>query len=188
MENWTVDSRNNFLMYNTSSQDIQEMYTEYDSVFKTSNIVNGNTVYDKKESRLAGILGEIVFQHYLGNTAVRCSNLPYDYLYQNKKIDVKCKFRTVIPRPTFEASFFFYQSSNYFKDVDYYVFLSTITGYKTVWFCAWSDKNNWIHNPKGKLWKAGETDKTNGKVFHRDTWSVYYKDLPQLTDYYNTFK
>jgi hypothetical protein len=92
-----------------------------------------------------------------------------------------CKFRTVVPRPTFEASFFAYQGSDYYKDVDYYAFLSTITNYKIVWFCAWASKDDWLKNPKGVLWKAGQTDPTNNKTFHKDTWSVLYQHLKRFS-------
>lgn len=188
MSEWFIDKRNGFLAYKPTRGDLDAMYAEHTRDFKNTNILNHRTVYDKEESRMAGILGEIVFQHYLGETGVRCKNLSYDYVFNGKKIDVKCKFRTVVPRPIFEASFFSYQADTYYKDVEYYAFLSTIRDYETVWFCAYSSKENWLHNPNGVLWKTGQIDPTNRKRFDKDTWSVFYKDLGQFTDNpYNCF-
>jgi len=173
---WSVDD-NGFIKYQTSQADIDKAVEEYNKNFKDSNRLNGRTVYEKEESRIAGILGEIVFGHYAGEDAQRVYNMPYDFISGDNMIDVKCKFRTVVPRLSYEASDFNYQNNTYSKDVTHYAFLSTITNYKYVWFCAWADRELWWHNPNGVLWKKGETDPTNRKLFHEDTWSVFYRNL-----------
>jgi hypothetical protein len=178
---WFMDNRNGFLSYKPTREDLLVMEDEYKRDFKKSNILNTKTIYNKEESRKAGILGEIVFGKWAGLQAVRHKGLLYDFILNNNKIDVKCKFRTVPPRPNFEASFFSYQGAEYYKEVDYYAFLSTITNYSQVWFCAWATKDGFIKNPKGIFWKAGMVDPTNGKEFHEDTFSVFYQDLKRPT-------
>jgi hypothetical protein len=185
MINLTLDKRNGFLMYETTPKDIALAHEIFNRDFKTTNTVNNKTVYARDESRIAGILGEIVFGDYLGDKGeyVGRGNVTYDFIVNDsKRVDVKCKYRTVPPKPEFEASFFVYQGAPHFKDVDYYAFLSTITGYRYVWFCGLASKQDWLNNPKGRLWKAGEVDNTNGKRFDADTWSVFYRDLEQFTE------
>jgi hypothetical protein len=179
MSNWFRDDSNGFIVYKTMSEDIELARKIHAQDFKKSNNLNGKTVYNREESRIAGILGEIVFGKYVGRLGVRGErgDVIYDYIVNGKKVDVKCKFRTVPPKPTFEASFFAYQSSSHFADVDYYAFLSTIVGYEYVWFCGVVSKQEWLKNPLGRLWKAGEIDTSNGMKFQKDTWSVFYKDL-----------
>ena len=146
---------------------------------------------------MAGLLGELVFGELFGKH--RCQyvgdrNLPYDYLLEISegvtiKVDVKTKFRKVLPKKDFEASFFAYQGSNFFAEVDYYCFLSTTEKLDVVWFCGVANKQEWVKNPKGRLWKKGETDFSNNKTFDADTWSVQYKFLRQISpdDIYRIF-
>lgn len=177
MEKWFIDKRNGFLTYRTQAEDIKLANEIFARDYPESNLLNKNTVYDKKESRMAGILGEIVFSIYAGDHAKPSPerNSPYDFLVDGKKVDVKCKMRSVIPQPHFEASFFAYQSDSYFAQVDYYAFLSTVKNFEYVWFCGYIGKDECADNPNGVLWKAGVTDPTNGKVFHKDTWSIFYR-------------
>jgi hypothetical protein len=177
MANWFRDKRNGFLVYQTTDADVKKATAEFNTRFKNSNKLNSLTVYDKEESRIAGILGEIIFGLYAGKLGTRADNKPQDFIVNKKLVDVKCKFRTVIPNQNFEASDFLYQNNDYSKPIEYYAFLSTISDYKYVWFCGWATHDGWWNNPKGTLWKKGQIDETNHKVFHEDTWSVFYKDL-----------
>lgn len=187
---WLVDERNGFLVYYTTQDDVALARKIYKDKFLSSSILNSRTVYGREESRVAGILGEIVFGHYLKNgyNFVGGGDVPFDFIFNDKKIDVKCKYRTVFPRKDFEASFFSYQGSSRFSQVDYYAFLSTMTDFRKFWFCGYVSKNNWINNPKGRLWKKGETDPSNKKRFDADTWNVFYRDIPQFkADPYDCF-
>jgi hypothetical protein len=179
---WTIDERNNFPVYHTCQTDVDLANRIYHDKFAQSNTLNSKTVYNRQESRIAGILGEIVFGRYLEDNYkyVGMGDVPFDFIFNDKKIDVKCKYRTVFPRTDFEASFFAYQCSSRFSQVDYYAFLSTMTDFRKFWFCGYISKKDWIKNPKGKLWKRGETDPSNKKRFDEDTWSVFYRDIPQF--------
>lgn len=184
--NFYIDNDTGFLAYSTTEEDVKLAESIFEQEFSTSLNLNGKTVYAKKESRMAGILGEVVFEKfantYFDTPCIKSERgaVQYDFLFDNQRIDVKTKFRSVVPKQDFEASFFMYQSV--FTNVDMYAFLSTITNYKTVWFCGYLPKKQWIENSHGRIWKAGETDPTNGKVFHSDTYSVQYKYLYSFVD------
>jgi len=180
--------QNGFLVFRPRKDTLDEAYAEYERDFSKSNRLNSKTVYNRKGSRLAGILGEIAFKKYAIGS-VRHKNLAYDFTFNGKTVDVKTKYRTVSPRGNFEASIFPYQEGNYFKAIDYYAFLSVIEDLSTIWFCGLSTKENWLTSPKRVLWKKGETDPTNGKTFEVDTWSIFYKDLtPFMTNPYACIK
>lgn len=180
------DNKTGFLCYKTDASDIQEAERIYQESFANNNSLNGKTVYARKESRIAGILGEIVFGKYMGNKAkyVGRGDVAYDFETKSEsgktlKIDVKCKYRTVLPKADFEASMFNYQNSKHF-DSNFYVFLSTMGNFEYVWFCALSTKEHFVNNKNAVIWRKGETDPSNHKTFHEDTISVLYKYLSQF--------
>lgn len=188
--NFFFDISNEFLCYKTSQDDMDKVDFFLKKDFSESNLLNGRTVYNRQGSRMAGILGEIVFDKYMECVGLkskfvgRCG-LPYDFIVINRsgkelRIDVKCKLRKVPPKKCFEASFFAYQSGEHFKDVNFYVFMSTIPSFEKVWLCALSAKKNCVCNPHGKLWKAGDVDPSNGMTFREDTWCVGYQYMTQF--------
>jgi hypothetical protein len=175
-----LDWDTGFLIYRTTPEDIEQMHVEYKRDFEKSNKLNSKTVYDKKESRLAGIIGEIAFKKFTGIHGERFRNRPEDNIFYGRKWDVKCKYRSIPPRLEFEASEFTYQNNEYSKAIEYYAFLSTVPEFRLVWFCSWASHNDWWHNSKGKLWQKGDKDPTNGKIFDENTWSVFYKDMKKF--------
>lgn len=183
MDNFFFDNRVGYLCYVPTQGDIVKAEKLFQSSYK-NNSLNSKTVYDRKESRIAGLLGEIAFSHYYEGRCdyVGKGNVPYDFVVHGDNrhsvnVDVKCKYRRVQPKPNFEASIYNYQCGNFFKDVDYYAFLSTSGSYEKVWFCGMINKTDLLCNPNTILWKAGQVDPTNGKVFHEDTLSIFYKYL-----------
>jgi hypothetical protein len=170
-----MDKVNKMPCYKTSSKDLQEAETEFQARFSKSNIVNGNTVYDRKHSRIAGILGEIIFKKIYPN-ATRSKDMTYDFDVNGVKIDVKCKYRTVVPRQDYEASFFLYQSKEKFN-AELYFFMSTIPSFEYVWLCGYMSKKDLLSDPHTELWKQGQIDKNNGMTFREDTICLKYKYL-----------
>lgn len=168
--------KNGFWVYKTNQDQIFEAKGIFAERFSSSLSLNGRTVYDRMESRLAGIVGEIVYQA-LFPTAQKTPNrdIPYDFYYNGEKVDVKCKYRKVDPKNNFEASLFAYQLSGKFQTVDKYVFMSTKDDFSTVWICGYISKKSFMD--KAILWKKGQTDPTNNKTFHEDTFSLFYSQL-----------
>lgn len=159
--------------YRTSKEDLQKAEDEYQTHFSKTNILNHNTIYAKKESRMAGILGEIVFKNIYPE-AEKADDITYDFKYNNHKLDVKCKYRTVKPSLNFEASFFLYQATKEFN-ADYYYFMSTIPSYQYVWLCGTGSKKFILEHPNREIWRAGEVDGSNGMAFKEDTLCLKYK-------------
>ena len=179
-QNFFYDS--GYLCYKPTQSDIQKA-TELFRVNYRNNNLNTKTVYNREESRIAGLIGEIAFGHLYENSEyVGKGNCPYDYVIYtpnvNITVDVKCKFRKCPPKPIFEASIYNYQAINkFFGEVGLYAFLSTSEGYNKVWFCGMITKTDLMCDPHTILWKKGQVDPTNGKVFHEDTLSIFYKYL-----------
>lgn len=171
---------NGFIVYNVSKAELDSANAIVDKEFTSSFNLNSKTVHNRRTSRVAGILGEIVFKNYYGDLTTQSprGEYPYDFtMAGGLHVDVKCKCRNVTPKPTFEASVYTYQLTKYFDVVDYYVFMSTMPDFSKVWFCGYIGKDEWKNNPNGKLWLEGETDKSNGLLIKKDTWSVYYQYL-----------
>lgn len=168
--------RNGFLVYKTNQDQIFEAKGIFERRFSNSFSLNDRTVYDRIESRLAGIVGEMVYQSIFPRAKkTPDKSIPFDFYHNDIKVDVKCKYRKVDPKENFEASFFAYQTWNSFKNVDRYVFMSTKDDFSKVWICGFLDKKDFMD--RAVLWKKGQVDPTNNKVFHEDTFSVFYRQL-----------
>lgn len=172
----TFDDSNRMYKYKTTPKDIAQATAEYEQSFGKSNLINNKTVYDKKESRIAGILGEVVFKVLYPEAIKSISDMTYDFDYLGKKVDVKCKYRKVKPLPEYEASFFKYQSVSAFKADEYY-FMSTIHSLEYVWMCGTISKDEMMNSPHMEIWRAGDVDKTNWMRFKEDTICLKYKYL-----------
>lgn len=174
----SIDPYNRMPRYKTTPQDLEDAEKEYNSRFSKSNLTNDKTVYNRKHSRIAGILGEIVFKKIYPE-AKRSKDMTYDFDLENFKVDVKCKYRTVNPRQEYEASFFLYQSDESFN-ADLYYFMSTIPFFGYVWLCGKATKKEILENPNTEIWKQGEIDANNGMTFREDTICLKYKFLNQI--------
>lgn len=171
---------NGFIVYEPDQYLLSSAKAVFENRFNSSCALNSRTVYERMESRLAGIVGESVYQA-LFPLAKKSpdKDVPFDFYHDGLKIDVKCKFRTVAPKKNFEASFFAYQMGHRFQNVDRYVFMSTMEDFSKVWICGYIDKKDFMS--RAVLWKRGQVDPSNGKVFHEDTYSVFYSQLNKYT-------
>jgi hypothetical protein len=164
--------------YTVTTEDIKKAESEYEKSFSNTNMVNSKTIYKRKHSRIAGILGEIVYQKLYPN-AVKSNDITYDFDWEDCKLDVKCKYRTVIPNLNFEASFFLYQAGERFN-ADWYMFMSTIPTFKYVWLCGFISKKGILENPHTEIWKQGQIDENNNMTFREDTICLKYKYLNKV--------
>ena len=182
MKNFFFDHKVGYPYYVPTQQDREKAKELFERNYRNNNL-NSRTVYNRLESRIAGLLGEIAFGHLYENSEyVGKGNCPYDFVVYtpnvNFTVDVKCKFRKCPPKPNFEASVYNYQAVNeFFGEVGYYAFLSTTEGFGKIWFCGKISKTDLVCSPNSVLWKKGQVDSTNGKVFHEDTLSIFYKYL-----------
>ena len=169
---------NKFVVYEPSQKLLTFAKSIFNNRFNSSRVLNARTVYERIESRLAGIVGECVYQELFPMAKKSPDrDVPFDFYQDGKKIDVKCKYRTVPPKKNFEASFFAYQIGQHFQEVDRYVFMSTMGDFSKVWICGYIEKKDFLD--RAVVWKRGQVDPSNGKVFHEDTYSVFYNQLNQ---------
>lgn len=164
-----------FIVYRATSEDIDQMWREYDEAELKGERMNDLTVYANKQSRLVGYLGEITFSRFIGDAAVRFRGKgPFDFVMRRTRhrVDVKCKHRTMPPVPSFDASMFAYQVK---EDCDVYVFASS--DFERVWICGWLFRTEFVAGEHSRLWETGEVDHSNGKVYHEDTWGTQYQYL-----------
>lgn len=155
----------------------REMERRYLTLHPSNPSLNEKTVHKNKASRLAGILGELMFER-LYPDARQSKDMSYDYVYRERRIDVKCKLRSQPAELRNEASIFSYQLEKCTAEVFY--FLSTIPSYEVVWLCGWIGRKELLQHPAMRKWKKGETDPTNGKVFGADTINLGYAHLREI--------
>ena len=149
---------------------------EFRSHMKNSIVLNEQTVYARKSSRLAGILGELVFAE-LYPQAKKSKNLGYDFLYNGLRVDVKTKCRHYPPRISDQASVFSYQNG---KHIDLLYFMSTTPEFERMWLCGWITISEFMHHPELERWKGGQVDTNNGMKFIADTHSLKYEYLSPI--------
>jgi len=166
--------QNGFAVVQIPPQFQREMRKRYQAMYHGNPKLNENTQTVKKASRLAGILGEIVFENIYPQ-ARRSRDLNWDYNLQGNKIDVKCKLRKCEPNSHHEASLYQYQLPN--SPVEIYYFMSTTGLFNRVWLCGWINREDMLKHPNAKRWERGERDETNGKVFSTDTLNLGYEYL-----------
>lgn len=149
---------------------------EFRSHMKNSIVLNEKTVYARKSSRLAGIIGEMVFVE-LYPQAEKSKDYGYDFLYNGLRVDVKTKCRHCPPRISDQASVFSYQNG---KRTDLLYFMSTTPEFERIWLCGWITITEFLHHPELERWRGGQIDTSNGMKFIADTLSLRYEQLNSI--------
>jgi len=176
-----MDSRlslgtNGMMQYTVTDEDKEETKRIFADMYPETNLLNKHTVYAREESRMAGILGEIVFANLHPKAIKSTTDLSYDFLLNDLKIDVKCKYRKRFPLMHFQASVFLYQVGDEFN-ANFYYFMSTIPTLEHVWLCGGIYKDEMKTHTKSETWRSGETDSSNGMTFRKDTLCLNYSYL-----------
>jgi hypothetical protein len=146
----------------------------------------------QKAANEVGLLGETIAEHWLTT-----NNIPHTPTYttkhdltlpNQKTIEIKTKDRTVTPKPHYDATIPLYNHQH--QQPDYYLFISlqrnntnntTLQRFHTAHILgATSPKKLAQH---GKIWKANQTDPTNGTTFWTDCINIQISQLvtPQTT-------
>lgn len=171
---------NHFPVYEMTDADRRRMYEMYWAQYANNqNRLNDKTVYARKNSKLAGIAGEIAFGHYAGAGCqyVGDTSRQIDFITKGGSVDVKTKLRSVAPRLDFDGSIWGYANNK----VDYYAFMSVMDDFQLVWFCGFITKSDFLTHDQRHRWMEGETDHSNGLEFAADTISLNYKHMRQFT-------
>lgn len=127
---------------------------------------NGNNYSIREDggNRLVGNIAEVVFQSMYPN-AERISDVDRnaDFILKGKRIDVKCKDRTVDCKPYYEVSI---EARQLLFDVDWYAFFSFNKRTSNLQFLGWISKDDYIK--KSHKFKKGDVDPSNGWVVNVD--------------------
>ena len=91
----------------------------------------------------------------------------YDIVYQNTKVDVKTKERTVAPKPYYECSV---ADFNTRQDCDEYAFVSVLNTLKEAWYLGKIAKADFYK--KAVFHRKGEIDCANNFTFKADCYNI----------------
>jgi len=126
------------------------------------------------EGNLAGFLGEeCVLKAF--PKASRDNDYQHDLVLENKRLEVKTKDRTVIPRTYYECSV---PSYNTHQDADYYVFVSLLRKgdeYVKGYIVGYMRKSEYYQ--KARHLKRGDLDTSNNFVVKADCWNLPISEL-----------
>ena len=142
---------------------------------RAAKIPNTLNTFMDFERHKVGFIGEEIFKSVFPVAKESSGNNIYYYDYElgKRKVEIKTKMCTTIPREDYECSIY-----NYFQqNPDYYFFVRVMKkngSYPYGWLLGFisskkfKDINYYV--PKGQL-------QTNGFVTRTDTWNIFIKNL-----------
>jgi hypothetical protein len=123
---------------------------------------------------LAGFLGEECVLSYFPQ-AERDNSYNHDLIAHGRRIEVKTKDRTVIPKPQYECSIAQYNTR---QETDYYFFISLLregTEYVRGFLLGYMPKAEYFD--KATLLKKGDYDPSNNFIVKADCYNLRIGDL-----------
>ena len=124
-----------------------------------------NNSIRKGEGSLVAYIGEEVVKNVL-NGEIK-DTYDYDIIYQNTKVDVKTKERTVAPKPYYECSVADFNTK---QDCDEYAFVSVLDTLKEAWYLGKISKPDFYK--KAVFHRKGELDPANNFTFKADCYNI----------------
>lgn len=126
----------------------------------------------KGEGNAAGFLGEEIVKTYFG---VDSNNTyQYDLLFAGKRVEVKTKNTTVIPRINYECSVASYNAS---QDCDFYVFVRVLDDLSKGWILGYLPKAEFMK--KSRFSQKGSYEANND---YTEKASCYKLEASELSD------
>lgn len=126
------------------------------------------------EGNIVGFLGEICFLKQYPE-AFRDNDYDHDIIYKNKRVEVKTKDRTVIPKSHYECSIANYNTKQL---TDYYFFVSLLRQgceYKKGYLLGYIRKDEYFK--RAKLLRKGDIDPSNNFTVRADCWNLPISEL-----------
>lgn len=124
------------------------------------------------KGNMIGFLGEEIMLHKFECT--QNNTYDYDIMVGDKKIDVKTKHCTTVPRETYECSIQTY----YDQKCDYYVFIRILKDLSRGWILGAIKKDEFMD--KAIHYKKGYRDKSNDFTFKADSYNLPISKLYDL--------
>jgi len=122
------------------------------------------------EGSLVAYIGEEVAKNVL-NGEIK-DTYDYDIVYQNMKVDVKTKERTVAPKPYYECSVADFNTK---QDCDEYAFVSVLNTLREAWYLGKISKSDFYK--KAIFHRKGEIDSANNFTFKADCYNIPISEL-----------
>jgi hypothetical protein len=139
------------------------------------NDFNGNQFSIRKDgvNRSIGNIAEIIFSRTYPD-AIRISNIDKnaDFILKGKRIDVKCKERSVYCKDFYEVSI---EERQIDFDVDWYAFYSYNNKESVLEFLGWISKKEFID--KSRMLISGQIDCNNGWIVNVDCRNLKINEL-----------
>lgn len=141
--------QNRFVLFKPNKDDVAEAFR------RSQSLGVPPSSYTKGIGRMTGFLGEVAFGKYVESSVhVGEQCFTHDYLYNNKKVDVKSKTCTTKPRLHYLASVNSYANKK--PQADLYFFTRVHKDLSKVWLLGWASAH---HITKKRHFKSkGETD------------------------------
>lgn len=150
--------------------------TVHDTVAdEASSMGNLHGSIENGDGNYAGIFGEMLFTKEIGG--VRANTYDYDVIYDDTKIDVKTKRRSVEPEPYYECSIADYNTE---QDCDLYYFVSVLYDYSEAWLLGYKSPENYYE--EAVFHEEGDFDPDNGFEFKADCWNLPISDLEEFDE------
>ena len=133
-----------------------------------------NNSITKGDSNIYGAIGEVIVEKYLksiNRDVDFASAYDYDMIVSGKKIDVKTKRTTVVPKDHYLCSV---SNFNTKQKCDYYVFARVKESKDVAYILGYMPKKEFYE--KSVFYREGDID-VNGFVFKGDNYSMAIKDL-----------
>lgn len=130
----------------------------------------------KGKSNIFGALGEILIYDRYKSVCEYSGSYDHDLIIKDKKVDVKTKKTTVVPKPYYFCSIADFNTS---QECDYYCFVRVEEAYfitKRAWLLGWKEKNKFFE--EAKFYREGDIDPTDVEwTFRADCWNLEVSKL-----------
>jgi hypothetical protein len=129
-----------------------------------------NNSITKGEGNIVGFLGEEVALKVLldrGNKCERSNTYDFDIIVNSKKIDVKTKLTSVIPKEYYSCSV---ASFNTKQKCDYYAFVRVYKDLSKAWWCGLYKKEDYYKD--AVFMKKGQVDPDNNFIVKADCYNL----------------
>lgn len=113
---------------------------------------------------LAGFIGEILVHSEIGGDYT--NTYEYDIVLNGKKIDVKTKLTSAVPKPEYSCSVSAYR----IQQCDFYFFVRVLNDYSRAWILGYMAADEYLK--KSVLLKKGHVDPSNKFTVKSDTYNL----------------
>jgi len=162
---------------------VEQKWTAYAKRKYTGKKFNHMTIMESGRGQIVGTLGEIAFRKYLYKKGIKYNyvadqKLPYDFVVNDIKIDVKTKLCTSNPKSTYSCHV---NTSQKNYDADLYVFARTDK--QNVWLLGYIHKSDFWNplNQDAKDVKEGDDD--DGFVERENSRKILINNLIPMSHF-----